>query len=457
MVTPEPPVQSRRRSRLLVLLAVGLLAVGAAWWVWGRKAEPSAEPPVASAPDDPELDVALQKARQKVTGEPTSAAAWGEYGSLLLANQFERESDRCFEEAARLDPANPRWPYARARIAVKRDTARAPELLRRTLAVGNGDPFRVHAQLALADLLLEQGKHDEAASLYREVPDADAARARADLGLGQIALAARDFDAAQRHLSRAVADARSARAARALLAELARGRGDEAQAAAHEKAAAAVESAPPWPDPLLEYVVSLQVGQRARLRQAEEFERDGRHAEAAELHLQCLARERTARSLVGAGFNLAQSGSLDRGLALMREGVQKDPSDARNCTRLASVLFAVAELELHRSPGSSRARPWLEEAATHARRAAEAKPDFAPAYLYWGLSYKLLGDPKASVDPLRKGVAVRPDDFEMNLGLGQVLAASGNPAEAERWLRNAREIDPKDPRPERELAAIGKK
>ncbi|HVL16022.1 MAG TPA: hypothetical protein VM529_25840, partial [Gemmata sp.] len=105
-MTPEPPVQSRRRSRLLVLLAVGLLAVGAAWWVWGRKAEPSAEPPVASAPDDPELDVALQKARQKVTGEPTSAAAWGEYGSLLLANQFERESDRCFEEAARLDPAN---------------------------------------------------------------------------------------------------------------------------------------------------------------------------------------------------------------------------------------------------------------------------------------------------------------------------------------------------------------
>ena len=90
---------------------------------------------------------------------------------------------------------------------------------------------------------------------------------------------------------------------------------------------------PPWPDPLLGHVASLQVGHRARLAQAEELEGNGRHADAASLYLKSLERDRSARALVGAGFNLAQSGYQDRGLELMREGVNKDPEDATARTK----------------------------------------------------------------------------------------------------------------------------
>ena len=55
----------------------------------------------------------------------------------------------------------------------------------------------------------------------------------------------------------------------------------------------------------------------------------------------------------------------------MREGGAKDPNDARSRAKLAAALFALAELEVHRSPGSSRIRPWFEEAVQHARRAAD--------------------------------------------------------------------------------------
>lgn len=461
-MTPDGPAPAtppaggtprRWRFPLLALVLIAFAAGAAGWWYWGRTTPFAADPPAATA-EDPEINEVLRRTRQKVVDSPKAAAAWGEYGFVLLAHQFERESDQCFAEAARLDPADPRWPYARARIAIKRDAENAPKYLREALAAGGGGPYRTPALLALGDVLLEQGKPDEAADAYRQVLVAEPNHPRAELGLGQLALARGDAAAAQAHLTQAVGDGRTAKHAHALLAQLGRTQKDEAAAVAHEKAAAAILSTPPWPDPLLGHVASLQVGHRARLAQAEELESEGRHAEAAKLYLQSLERDRSARALVGAGFNLAQSGHADHGLELMREGVSKDPDDARARTKLAAALFARAELEVHRVPGSPRAKPWFEEAAGQARRAAELKPDNAPAYLYWGLCLKYLGDPKGAAVPLRRGVAVRPDDFEMNLALGQVLAAVGETAEAAVWLNNARQIDPKDPRPKQELDKI---
>ena len=89
------------------------------------------------------------------------------------------------------------------------------------------------------------------------------------------------------------------------------------------------------------------------------------------------------------------------------------------------------------------------------RRAAELKPDHAQAYLFWGLSLKYLGDPAAAVEPLRKGVAVRPEEFDIQFALGEVLAATGKTAEAKTHFENARRIDPKDPRPEAALKKLG--
>lgn len=453
--TPAGAAVPHRARRFALVLALLAVAAGlAVWLVWARKsAGARPEPPRPTGVEDPEVAAVLDRAREKAA-ESHTAEAWGEYGLVLLAHQFEAQAAVCVEEAGRLDPRNPRWPYARALMAVKREAERAPDFLRRALDADNGGPYRTNALFLLGDVLVELGKPDEAAEAYASALASAPGHPRAELGLGQVALARGDAGTARGRLERAAGDARSALQAHALLAQLARGEGDEGRARAHEKAAAASPPAQPWPDALLEHVVSLQVGRQARARRAGELEAEGRHLEAAELHLKNLTQDRSVRALVGAGFNLAQAGDFDRGVQLLREAVAREPGDGRARTTLASVLFARAELISLRNPAAPAVRPLFEEAAELARRAAADKPDYAPAYLYWGASLKYLGNPKGAIEPLRTGLAVRPDDFEMNLALGQVLAATGDTRGAEASFKNAQALNPDDPRPSAELKKL---
>src|SRR5439155_26324020 len=139
-------------------------------------------------------------------------------------------------------------------------------------------------------------------------------------------------------------------------------------------------------------------------------------------------------------------GDYESALGLLREALRLDPDSAQAHYTLALVQFGRAEKEWKQSPGSAQAKEWLRDTVTHAQRAAELKPDTARNYLHWGLALKYLGEPTAAVAPLRKGVACRPVDFDLQLALGEVLLETGQRQEAETYLENARQLDPKDKR-----------
>ena len=85
------------------------------------------------------------------------------------------------------------------------------------------------------------------------------------------------------------------------------------------------------------------------------------------------------------------------------------------------------------------------------------KPDHAQAYLFWGLALKYLKQPQAAIAPFEKGLTARPESFELQLGLGQVLAQVGRTADAEIRFKNAQRLDPADPRPPQELKKLHEK
>jgi Flp pilus assembly protein TadD len=272
-----------------------------------------------------------------------------------------------------------------------------------------------------------------------------------------VALARGDRQAAEGLFTRASSSPYAHKTATAQLATLARARGDTAAAARYEKEAAGLSDDPPWPDPLLDRVVRLQVGKRGRSRQVALLERERRFAEAAQVYLDQLEEERTADACVGAGLNLARLRDYDRALPLLREGVQLAPDSARAHNTLAVALFSQAEREWQHAPGSPRLLASFREAVQMARRATELRPDLADAYLNWGLALKYLGKPAEAVAPLRQGVACRPTDFELQLALGQVLVEIENYREAKTHLENARQLDGTDPRPGQALARLRRK
>lgn len=201
-----------------------------------------------------------------------------------------------------------------------------------------------------------------------------------------------------------------------------------------------------WPDPLLNEVFSLLVGARIRNNTIAELEQEHNFEEAASIYLQQLKNEPILENYLGAGMNLARARDYDHALPLLREAIQLDPKGAKTHFTLAVTLFRRAEENLHLHPQTKEDEADFREAANHARMAVSLKPDYANACLIWGASLKHLGRMQEALDPLRKGIACRPEMFNLQITLAEVLFELGNFDEAQRHAEDAQHINSKDPR-----------
>jgi tetratricopeptide (TPR) repeat protein len=424
-----------------------LLAVGGAFWWWLRP-EPLA-PPTPPNIEDAEVLQVIQEAQQPVRAAPGSAAAWGHLGKVLLAQQFDREADICFAEAFRLDGTDARWLYARCVIILKRDPDHAVAMLREALAVaGNAPPdYRSVIGMQLAEALLERNRLDEAERLYQAEHRAAPDNPRAALGLGLIAQLRGDSALAKRMLTAAQGGLSARRYATVQLAALARAQGDAMRADALEKEIATLPPDAVWPDPFFEEIAPMQVGQRGFERQVQRLEKERRFAELAELYLKRIDTYPTLHNYVGAAMNLGRLRDYDRAFPLLRQAVRLYPKSAHAHYTLALVVFARAEVAWQTTPDAPEVKAWFGEASAHAEKAAELRPNYGDAFLFWGLSLKYLGRPEAAIARLRQGVALLPADGRLQLALGQTLLEAGHSLEAATYLENAHRIAPDDPRP----------
>jgi Flp pilus assembly protein TadD len=457
-LNPTDPATSYRRYWIRAAGAALLLAgLGVAGWWWFRP--PAATPPpLPSGILDAEVQQAIQDARQRVLEAPRSATAWGRLGLVLLAHQFDREADFSFTQAAQLDPADPRWPYARGMIALRFYPDNAVALLRQAAAAGDSRPkYRFATRMLLAETLLERGNLAEADDLFSEEEQRQPKNPRVALGLALGAALRGDDAAANKYLMVARQSPWARKKATAQLAALARAHGDKTAAVAYENEVMGVPEDPPWPDPVADEIYQTRVGWSIRAEELAGLEDNKRYREAAEIHLKQIEEHPTAEAYVRAGTHLARLGDYQRALPLLHKAVLLEPDNANAYAVLAAALFARAKKEGQALPNSAEARQWFGEVVGHAQRATELRPDLANAYLHWGLALTQLGKPDEAVVPLRKGVACQPADLELQLSLGEALLEARQYQEAETHLENARLLAPNDPRAARALERLRQK
>jgi tetratricopeptide (TPR) repeat protein len=468
-------------KRYLISLGLLVAAVGAAWW-WFRP-EP-VTPPLPAGIEERDVRQAIEEARHQVLAEPDSADAWGHLGLVLMAHLFAEEADFCFAQAVQRAPSDARWPYGRGLIALKREPDKALPYFRQAAALADhlSADTRSAIHLQLADVLLEREQFDEAVALFRQEQRQRQDNPRAAMGLGLIAAMHNDDQAATKNFTIARESPFAFKKASAQLAALARGRNDLVAADTFEKETAQAPDDPPWPDPLLDEMIRLQVGRRGRERRAAYLEQHGHYKEAADLYLQQIEEQPTARAYVGAGIGLARLRQYDRAFPLLRKAVEMAPESAHAQYSLGLALFSRAEREwqfvvlpasaasmvgflgspltpeppfaasalaLERTVlafGAPHFREWLSDAVKHTRLAAQLRPTHSKSYLFWGLSLKYLNEPAAAIEPLRKGIQCNPSDFELQFALGEVLLATGQRQEAATHFDNASRLRPSDAR-----------
>jgi tetratricopeptide (TPR) repeat protein len=423
----------RAPSRRL-LLAVALLGVAAAgglggWWYWRR--EPAPGPPAVDlAGVDPAVAAAVAAGREKVRQAPRSADAWGRLGMLLVAHDFRAAALACFAEAERLDPQEPRWPHYQGVALSLGDPGAAVPKLRRAADLCGDAPAA--SRLLLADVLLGLGRLDEATGQYRLLLERHPGNGWARLGLARVAAAQDRPQDSLAELDKAAADRYCRKAAHTLRAQVQQRLGNAAAAAAELRRAADLPEAPGWPDPFVEEVEALQIGEHAALKRAARLINQGRVAQGARLLRQTV---REYPQSYGAWLMLGQGLLKGQDFAHAEEALRR------------AVRLAPAPVDAHYYLGVALLERGDNRAAADCfREAAKLKPDHALAYYQLGRCLVRLEDRAAATGAFADAVRCKPDFADAHAELGELLLQDGRRAEAAEHLRQALALNPALPK-----------
>jgi tetratricopeptide (TPR) repeat protein len=376
----------------LGVLALGVLGLGS--WLWLRPREvPPAPPEVDLAGADPEVVEVLTRARGRVAAGPRSGAAWGRLGQLLRAHGYGAEANTCLAEAERLDPTEPRWPYLRGLTLVLTDPGAGIPCLERAVSLCGDEPAA--PCLRLAEVLLEQGRLDEAETHLRQALRRRPGDPRVHLEMARLALGRADWRGALDHLSACVEDPHARRLAHALRADAFSRLGEGERARDEGKQAAESPEDVPWPDPFVLEVEALQVGVRARLAAADALARRGRAGEAVALLEDVVrARPESGPAWLQLGqtlLELKDHGAAERAFA---EAVGRVPDSVEGWFGRGCARFFL---------GRTR------EAAEDFRCAVRLKPDHALAHFNLGRCLERLDDAAGAAEEFRRALRCRPD------------------------------------------------
>jgi tetratricopeptide (TPR) repeat protein len=346
---------------LLLIVSIGSVACNRA---------PVPEIPLANI--DPAVATQISNAVADVKRARRSADAWGKLGMALKAAAMPAEANRCFLEAEKLDPKNPRWPYFQGSI----------ESLQRAVSRAGPDFVR----LRFGQLLLEAGRSSEAEEQFRAANSA--------LGLGQVACAQGKWEDAFRQLQTARNDKYTAQTATALLSSvcLRLGRTNEARSLSTD--AAEMPPDPPWPNAFDAELKQYAVGKRAWIEQAQEALGQGDLPTAGPIieRLVTLYPAASEGWLYLGRACIIQSNLVTAEQALSRH-LQLDPASVDGHLQLGLVRYRQNR---------------LGDAASEFQAALRSKPDSENAHYFLGQIRRRLGDNEGAKQSFRDALRANP-------------------------------------------------
>jgi tetratricopeptide (TPR) repeat protein len=443
--SPQGPPRRKRRVLLVAFALAAILAGLGAAVSFVRFRDPPPVPPDAPGDEsEPAVAVAVRLARERVLKEPRSGAAWGELGEVFIANELEQESAVCFTQAERFEPSNPRWPYFRGGpILNQGDRAGAvPYFQRATDLVEASGEANDTPRLFLAETLLALGRMDEAEGHYRRVLARHPDDLRAHYGLGLLAVARDQWDAARDEFRRCLGSPQAQQKACVQLAAVCQRLGDTDEADKFRQQADRLPKDLDWSDPYVAEYLKRAVKKRNRYRLVEDLQAAGRFPEALKA-LQPLTEDYPDDYLpqLTLGKVLGQMGEVSSAERVLRRALQLAPDKAQVHYYLSLILMLKGQ-QLEKKGAAEQAEAAFREAVQRAREALAITKDNGYAYMTLGQSLKSLGQRDEALAALRQSVRCNPELPELHFYLGALLAEKGEAAEARRHLEEALEFGP---------------
>jgi tetratricopeptide (TPR) repeat protein len=279
---------------------------------------------------------AVHHARGVVRDDPNSAAAWGALGDRYYVHEWFLEAAVCYRRAEQLQPEMFDWSYLQGHSLLSE--ARAAESLEafdRALAI---ESRYAPSHVVYGQAMQHLGREDEARSHFVLASRLDPTSSHAELGLGQLAMGAGDFQAALDHLKEALRRRPDHGEAHHAIARTYAALGDREMAEYHAERTRELPKITPKPDsiavPNVEAVgsVALEISGRSYLAA-------GRYDLAARQFLAALEINPECQPCYAyLGAMLTHRGHWDEALEMLREAERLQSTDILALENLAHVL-----------------------------------------------------------------------------------------------------------------------
>jgi tetratricopeptide (TPR) repeat protein len=423
---PRHGLHRQRRWRVTAaLLALVLLGIG--WWNWPRR--PTAPIPELSLQEAaPAVADAVAQARRRVVEEPRSASAWGEFGMLLFAHQFEFEANTCLAQAAELDPNDFRWPYLLGISLSVSEPRIAAGHFRRALALRSDFPA---AHLRLGELLLLSEEFTEASQHFEAAHQAELNEPRTHYNMARLLVAQGDPAKARPWAEQAAKLAPDTKSVHELLAMILQRLGDRAAAAEEIKRAEhATALMLGWNDPVASGVGALRQDAASLFEHANALLNAGQSQQAVNVLLQALrADDRDPRIYTTLARTLINANQLNEASDVLSQAEQRHP-------QVAEIHFQRGNIEF--------LTQHLESAEKSFRRAVELQPGLALAHYNLGHVQLKRNQPTEALESFTTATRLRPDHTDSHINAAKLLLQQGDSEKAATHLRHAARFKPGD-------------
>lgn len=396
-----------RRSRLLfgggmfLLIAVAgiLVTFAGGTWMSPQKIPETPEIPTVNLDGvDPAISQLVQTSRKSLQDFPHSGKLWGRYAMVLQANGFDDDAAQiCYDVAARLEPKNPKWPYLRGILTYAGSRGPGAAFTHFEAAAKLSPPDSL-AQLRFANNLLELGRLDEAEREFRKVLAVKSSDPYAQLGLGRLAVARCQYREALPYLQPAAQHPLVQNKACNLLVSVFERLGDRASADLARKRLAKMPPDQPRSDDPTNELGQYTAGMFVELERAQALGNQGRISEMLGVVEATVHRYPDSYEAWAALSNTY--GLLDNPAGAekaARKGIQLASKNSNAWLSLGNVLIWQRR---------------FQEAVEPLKKSIALNPQNVEAHFSLGECWQSLGDSAAAADAYREVNRLAPDHVD---------------------------------------------
>ena len=411
-------------------------------------------PLVATEIEDSAVSDVVKDAIDSVDRERNSAEAWGALGMVYLVHEFKREARIALAEAFRLDPESGKWRYFQAISNFPVDMDFSIEMLieSKELLEKSGSPGEVMAvQVRLANVLLENGRYQEAEREYEAVLKKYPEHLAVVLGLGQIRNLQGRLEESVKLLQRCVSHPSTRKRAAQTLAVVHVSLGDSNAAEMERARADALPLDQAWSDAFVTLASSYRTGFEAMLEHARGLMSERNFGEAVPLVERIIKDypESPVGYLTQAEL-LTMLGDFAGAESALRETVKRDETNAGAWVRLGlslghqraffeSVKCFRRALELSPSSGETyfnlgfalKSMENNEEALEAFENAIRFQPELVDSYIAAALIFEKNADFTRAKEYLERGSTANPSDVRVRAAMERIASSLGNSSEAQ--------------------------